>query len=183
MSPRLHFTAKRSAYKLQLTEALCADMIITQRISTEWSNKSRGHPESVERNRVPRALKIPQPELNASHLVHEIVADEKSNFVLSEKIQTIDSLADYWTLTYETLSDSVQVLFNYNYWEHGKPERISFRRPIFRLKKGHIGVFWINGRITNSEGAQYYLSLIHISEPTRPRLISYAVFCLKKKKK
>ena len=24
------------------------------------------------------------------------------------------------------------------------------------------------------------LSLIHISEPTRPRLISYAVFCLKK---
>ena len=27
------------------------------------------------------------------------------------------------------------------------------------------------------------LSLIHTSEPTRPRLISYAVFCLKKKKK
>ncbi|VTU47744.1 hypothetical protein AMBR_DPAELIID_02788 [Lacticaseibacillus rhamnosus] len=33
-------------------------------------------------------------------------------------------------------------------------------------------------------GIQYqYLSLIHISEPTRPRLISYAVFCLKKKKR
>ena len=30
---------------------------------------------------------------------------------------------------------------------------------------------------------QLLLSLIHISEPTRPRLISYAVFCLKKKKK
>src|SRR5660398_297388 len=28
----------------------------------------------------------------------------------------------------------------------------------------------------------YYLSLIHISEPTRLRRISYAVFCLKKKK-
>ena len=27
-----------------------------------------------------------------------------------------------------------------------------------------------------------YLSLIHISEPTRPLYISYAVFCLKKKK-
>ena len=27
------------------------------------------------------------------------------------------------------------------------------------------------------------LSLIHISEPTRPERISYAVFCLKKKKK
>ena len=27
------------------------------------------------------------------------------------------------------------------------------------------------------------LSLIHISEPTRPERISYAVFCLKKKRK
>ena len=30
--------------------------------------------------------------------------------------------------------------------------------------------------------AQHKLSLIHISEPTRLRRISYAVFCLKKKK-
>ena len=29
----------------------------------------------------------------------------------------------------------------------------------------------------------YGLSLIHISEPTRQEAISYAVFCLKKKKK
>ena len=31
-------------------------------------------------------------------------------------------------------------------------------------------------------GAGYDLSLIHISEPTRQAEISYAVFCLKKKK-
>ena len=39
--------------------------------------------------------------------------------------------------------------------------------------------------ITNPDGSTHVveaLSLIHISEPTRPRLISYAVFCLKKKK-
>ena len=34
----------------------------------------------------------------------------------------------------------------------------------------------INGRMV------YVLSLIHISEPTRQEAISYAVFCLKKKK-
>src|SRR5659263_745945 len=33
------------------------------------------------------------------------------------------------------------------------------------------------------DGAMYILSLIHISEPTRLGMISYAVFCLKKKKK
>ena len=32
-----------------------------------------------------------------------------------------------------------------------------------------------------SKGARWTLSLIHISEPTRPLYISYAVFCLKKK--
>eukprot|EP00826_Nyctotherus_ovalis_P016133 TRINITY_DN14649_c0_g1_i3.p1 TRINITY_DN14649_c0_g1~~TRINITY_DN14649_c0_g1_i3.p1 ORF type:complete len:113 (+),score=22.72 TRINITY_DN14649_c0_g1_i3:153-491(+) len=34
-----------------------------------------------------------------------------------------------------------------------------------------------------NSGAIKELSLIHISEPTRPLYISYAVFCLKKKKK
>ena len=35
----------------------------------------------------------------------------------------------------------------------------------------------------SSEYTDYDLSLIHISEPTRRTPISYAVFCLKKKKK
>src|SRR5450759_1261388 len=34
----------------------------------------------------------------------------------------------------------------------------------------------------NLPGQAYALSLIHISEPTRLGMISYAVFCLKKKK-
>ena len=38
------------------------------------------------------------------------------------------------------------------------------------------------GRLGESAQALYDLSLIHISEPTRLGMISYAVFCLKKKK-
>src|SRR5678809_1707888 len=34
----------------------------------------------------------------------------------------------------------------------------------------------------SDDGTVYQLSLIHISEPTRQAEISYAVFCLKKKK-
>ena len=37
--------------------------------------------------------------------------------------------------------------------------------------------------LTEAERKYTYLSLIHISEPTRLGMISYAVFCLKKKKK
>ena len=51
--------------------------------------------------------------------------------------------------------------------------------PLFNLPfKGFLeGEFTAQALIT-----LVGLSLIHISEPTRPRLISYAVFCLKKKK-
>ena len=42
----------------------------------------------------------------------------------------------------------------------------------------HAAVAWLN-EVTHSKE----LSLIHISEPTRRTPISYAVFCLKKKKK
>ena len=37
--------------------------------------------------------------------------------------------------------------------------------------------------IGDTEGLAHHLSLIHISEPTRLGMISYAVFCLKKKNK
>src|SRR5674536_295646 len=42
---------------------------------------------------------------------------------------------------------------------------------------------WYTQIICNPYYAAYFLSLIHISEPTRLLSISYAVFCLKKKKK
>ena len=52
----------------------------------------------------------------------------------------------------------------------------------------HLNV-WTSGRIclnllNEPDGTWHgqWLSLIHISEPTRLRRISYAVFCLKKKK-
>ena len=42
---------------------------------------------------------------------------------------------------------------------------------------------WLRGEKTKTLGMALELSLIHISEPTRLLSISYAVFCLKKKKR
>ena len=47
---------------------------------------------------------------------------------------------------------------------------MDFRQKNVLLKRWEFGF-----------GSVLELSLIHISEPTRPRLISYAVFCLKKR--
>ena len=56
-----------------------------------------------------------------------------------------------------------------------------------RMKEAFVDMeYWIEeiigtSLIVNKEVKAYKLSLIHISEPTRRRGISYAVFCLKKK--
>ena len=46
-----------------------------------------------------------------------------------------------------------------------------------------MGLFSFTQEIAMDLGTANTLSLIHISEPTRLGMISYAVFCLKKKKK
>ena len=52
---------------------------------------------------------------------------------------------------------------------------LSIRTGFFQFRR--MG-YWLRHTI----GAIFTLSLIHISEPTRRTPISYAVFCLKKKK-
>ena len=54
--------------------------------------------------------------------------------------------------------------------------------PIDPGPNGTSTVPTVEGNAVNMM-VEYRLSLIHISEPTRLRRISYAVFCLKKKKR
>src|SRR5450756_2043779 len=55
-------------------------------------------------------------------------------------------------------------------------------RSLCDLAASLSGYFWLTGIFTAPEPTTLNLSLIHISEPTRLGMISYAVFCLKKKK-
>ena len=55
--------------------------------------------------------------------------------------------------------------------------RTETTRAIFGVDPKTSGEIWLDGKEVK------ILSLIHISEPTRRTPISYAVFCLKKKKK
>ena len=66
---------------------------------------------------------------------------------------------------------------------------MSFQRMTEYAEKEKVRVVLIAGdlfdgeRVTRRTVESVLLSLIHISEPTRRTPISYAVFCLKKKKK
>src|SRR5450759_3937249 len=61
---------------------------------------------------------------------------------------------------------------------YGMPALIFHSRPLLSLMraKGHIGIYPYSAVVV---AAALELSLIHISEPTRLGMISYAVFCLK----
>ena len=64
-------------------------------------------------------------------------------------------------------------------WYLGSAEKLIFKENYFDYYSISFGL-----RNTNNIGhvlQEAYLSLIHISEPTRLGMISYAVFCLKKK--
>src|SRR5664279_4031968 len=62
-------------------------------------------------------------------------------------------------------------------WEH---ETLAVQLSANASTRPFITFLLVTGRI---HPGWEYLSLIHISEPTRRTPISYAVFCLKKKKK
>src|SRR5659263_10537 len=65
------------------------------------------------------------------------------------------------------------------YWQNKMKEQLP-------PKRGFVPVVFDNGKANRSSQVPapvQNLSLIHISEPTRLGMISYAVFCLKKKKK
>src|SRR5450756_2763232 len=75
----------------------------------------------------------------------------------------------------------------------GKATRFGYSDGLLILGKEDPRVFVLDADLAKSTTSERFkkefpdrfidLSLIHISEPTRLGMISYAVFCLKKKKK
>src|SRR5674476_617177 len=65
---------------------------------------------------------------------------------------------------------------------HALIRRMSIENPLWGAPRIHGELLKLGFKIAQSSVAKY-LSLIHISEPTRQAEISYAVFCLKKKKR
>ena len=112
--------------------------------------------------------------------------------------------ADILSRTLERCSVKVEILgFTTKNWKGGQsrelwnknnkpktPGRLNDLRHIiykgadthWRQVKDNLGLMLKEGLLKeNIDGEAITLSLIHISEPTRLRRISYAVFCLKKK--
>src|SRR5660397_193534 len=78
--------------------------------------------------------------------------------------------------------DTVQRLFGSQFHDHDVSD-ISQYIKLGRLGEAFATEDKVVLLIDEIDKADLELSLIHISEPTRLRRISYAVFCLKKKKK
>eukprot|EP00831_Metopus_contortus_P049468 TRINITY_DN4086_c0_g1_i3.p1 TRINITY_DN4086_c0_g1~~TRINITY_DN4086_c0_g1_i3.p1 ORF type:complete len:287 (-),score=66.72 TRINITY_DN4086_c0_g1_i3:94-954(-) len=148
-------------------------------------------PDKTLSKDIDQSLSIIEKEINNSTKGEEcekkiLYIEEKINGLL-KNISTYDALkAKFYDIIKrfedDNFLDDMAKVFQSNFL-------IDFFSPwtLYAIYRGTYVTFSNNNMtVENSSGGQASiigLSLIHISEPTRPLYISYAVFCLKKKKK
>ena len=87
--------------------------------------------------------------------------------------------ADQQELVLRTVEAYTNVLRALDNLKSSQAEEAAFQRQLEQTQQRfEVGLIAITD--VHEARAAYDLSLIHISEPTRPYLTSYAVFCLKK---
>ena len=122
-------------------------MLIVQRITTEWTKKSRGGVRAADRNTTPDAIQLPPTAGPApSCLVHSIRFLEWENFACySDVIESeIEEHFRVEPLFLRVRKDYVETRFVWS-WNHcGAPKRES--HDLFRLALGQWGRFVCNGR-------------------------------------
>ncbi len=138
-------------------------MIVVQHIETIWTKKSRGMPGAAKRNAVPRKLEVPKCDFGPDGiLIHKVFAREDDDFNLEQKTEMLNESNKYWTLTFQPKDSAVQILFAYNYYEHGHPDRGTYRGTLFRLGPRKQGTLHINGRFSSYSGQYYKQHFVNI---------------------
>ena len=105
---------------------------------------------------------------------------------LAIRVEDVSKVYRLYNRPSERLFDALGLAGKGRFKEHRALDHVTFD-----VKKGEtVGIIGTNGsgkstilKIITGVLSPTSLSLIHISEPTRQAEISYAVFCLKKKKK
>eukprot|EP00658_Telonema_sp_P-2_P046314 TRINITY_DN34446_c0_g1_i1.p1 TRINITY_DN34446_c0_g1~~TRINITY_DN34446_c0_g1_i1.p1 ORF type:complete len:111 (-),score=39.54 TRINITY_DN34446_c0_g1_i1:40-342(-) len=92
-----------------------------------------------------------------------------------------EQLQDYARMRTELATAQAHLTKSALQWRGERAEHSSEKRQRSLLRLGGILKGWTDLGVCRMLAK--WLSLIHISEPTRLLSISYAVFCLKKKKK
>lgn len=138
-------------------------------------------PGAALRNCVPRKMAIPASSDEYGGLwVHEVRANEAEGFNIHESTHVIREENKYWSFSFlGGEGKDIQVLFTYDYFEHGQPNRGAYRRPIFKLGSGDVGILHINGRFTSYSGQWYKQNFVNIANVDT---VEPGVFLVKKEK-
>ena len=120
-------------------------------------------PGARNRNAVPRVLEIPNINFESTDLIiHKVIADEKNDFELKPEVQLFNDQTKYWSFTFKSEKDLLEVDFAYKYSEHGQPKREERHFKIFVLQLNEWGSFHINGRFTSYSGQHYRQHFVNI---------------------
>jgi hypothetical protein len=141
-------------------------LIIIQRISINWSKKSRGGSLASERNAVPEALAIPVENLKKpidGLIEHDVSYYERHGFSMpwrSELTQESAGRLRLGCLVIEPIGSGLQVTFEYDSGCAGMPPRHAPLGGIpstrMQLQPGQWGRMLYNGRFTHGESDWWY---------------------------
>lgn len=142
---------------------------IAQEIKTTWTKASRGFPLSVRRNAVPDTFIIPIHSLAAKDsmlLEHRVWFAEQENFDLPH--HTINTFAacdviSYGCVKLELMTDSINVVWQYNHHDGGAPDRGSKPKQAFSLTPNQCGRITYNGRFAYEGGWSYRKTVLNIA--------------------
>lgn len=138
-------------------------MVVIQRIKTHWTKKSRGMPNAHKRNQVPKELVLPSDMGETDLLIHEEYADEAREFQLELSLVEWSNDNQFREISFQADGQKIQVMYTYDYYLHGQPNRDEFRKTIFHLNKDEIGSFYINGRFSSYSGQRYTQVCINVA--------------------
>src|SRR5665648_816263 len=146
---------------------------------TLWVNELMGTKEDLFWVELGKDWKIKRYNLTSKEISTVKSSDDRSQIIML-------SSGDRCISWFEDLPEGKMALYVYDI-EKDKiktiSEEIMLQFPYTRARIQDSIVAYVTKPEDSYIVNAYNLSLIHISEPTRLGMISYAVFCLKKKKK
>ena len=168
---------------------------MNQLVTTDWLDKNIEKVKILDASwHLPNANRNSFEEYKTEHIINSIFFDIDKNSNQKTNLPHMLPSKEDWEMIVSSLGisnsdhiivydnsdvfSSCRVWYSFLYFGHD-PKLISVLDGGFKK--------WTNEkRLTTKEIVSFdrskYLSLIHISEPTRQAEISYAVFCLKKKR-
>ncbi|MEV4414569.1 hypothetical protein [Catellatospora sp. NPDC049609] len=118
-------------------------MVVVQRIRVVWRRHERGAAHADLRRGVPQVLRLPESLPDAAVVVHDVVADSRTGYRLTERILSHREAAEAVALELAPADGGVTVRATASWAAYPRHEQ---PRRLFTVPDGQVGLYRANFR-------------------------------------